>query len=86
MRTIDKIISKIVLPTISIVVVLLVFIFVISAKNTTRENNGYIRVINCVISTPATKRTQSDIEKCYTSVERDLKIHLQRYDTSAFRR
>jgi hypothetical protein len=85
MKVADKIISKIALPTIAIAGVLLILLIVISTKGATQENNGYIRVINCVISVPAKTRTQADIESCYTKVEKDLGIKLQRYDTSSYR-
>lgn len=52
------------------------------ANNTiqSKENNGYTRVINCIISKNATERIQSDIEECYRVVENEIGIKLQRYD------
>lgn len=38
------------------------------------------RVNNCILSKNANTRTQSDIESCYKVVERDLGVHLKRYD------
>lgn len=80
MTKVDKIMSKVALPIIALAGLLLVTFIVIDARSTTTENNGYIRVINCVISIPATVRTQDDIETCYDTVEKELGIKLQRYD------
>ena len=85
MKIYEKVIGKIALPVLAMAAALLIFVAVLSTQNTNKENNGYIRVINCVISIPAKVRTQADIEKCYKSVEKDLDIQLQRYDTSSYR-
>lgn len=85
MKVLDKVIAKTALPILAVAGVILTLFFVISINGATQQNNGYIRVINCVISIPATKRTQTDIEHCYTTVEQNLGIHLQRYDTSSYR-
>ncbi len=85
MKAIDRVFSKLALPILGIAGVLLILTIVLSTKQATSENNGYIRVINCVISIPATLRTQEDIERCYKTVENDLGIKLQRYDTSSYR-
>lgn len=83
MGTMDKIIGKVALPLIMVAGVLLLVTIVLSTRSTSTENNGYIRVINCVISVPATTRTQADIEDCYQKVEKDLGIKLTRYDSRA---
>ena len=85
MTKVDKIMSKVALPIIALAGLLLVTFIVIDARGTTTENNGYIRVINCVISIPATVRTQDDIETCYNKVEKELGIKLQRYDSSGYK-
>ena len=54
--------------------------FLLKSNNTTQENNGYLRVINCVSTVPGSQRTANDIEKCYQSVENDLNVTLQRYN------
>lgn len=61
---------------------LLIFAIANSDNNTTTENNAYIRVSNCVLSIPATDRTQQDIEQCYQEVEEDLSLEseLHRYN------
>lgn len=86
MKKTDKIVGRLALPLIALAAILLILAEVSTAKNTTTDNNGYIRVINCVMSTPSTIRTQEDIEKCYKTVEKDLGIKLQRYDTSNYRK
>lgn len=86
MRATEKIIAKIALPTIAIAAALIIVLFVASARATNNESNAYIRVINCIISIPATERTQNDIENCYINVERDLDVELKRYDTSGYRK
>ena len=74
--------SKIALPII-IVAAGLMFLFIVAdARGTSNENNAYIRVINCIVSYNAADRTQEQIEKCYSTVENDLSIKLQRYDSS----
>lgn len=80
----DKTIAKFATPVLAAIGVLMVAIFFVVIKSSTQENNGYIRVINCVISIPAKTRTQSDIENCYSKVEKDLGLKLQRYDTGRF--
>lgn len=77
--------GKFALPIIGIAAVLLIVAMILATQNINKDNNGYIRVINCVISIPASVRTQADIEHCYSTVEKDLGIHLQRYDTSSYR-
>ncbi len=84
MKTTDRIMNKVALPIIVVAGLLVVVALVLDTRGATTENNGYIRVINCVISIPATVRTQKDIEKCYETVESDLGIKLQRYDTSSY--
>lgn len=46
------------------------------------QNNGYIRVTNCILSSPLVNgtRPESLIDGCYTRVEHDLNIKLQRYN------
>ena len=78
----DKIIPKIALPIIVIAALLLVFWSVNEGRRTSEENNAYIRVINCIVSHNASVRTQENIEGCYVNVEKDLDIHLKRYDSS----
>ncbi len=82
MKTTDRVMAKVGLPLIAAAGFLLVIAFVLSIKTTNKENNAYIRVINCIISENAVSRTQSDIEACYSSVEGQLHVKLQRYDNS----
>ncbi len=82
MKKVDKVINKIALPILAIAAMLLILVFVLGIKSKNEENNGYIRVINCIISIPATTRTQGDIESCYQTVENQTGVKLQRYDTS----
>lgn len=86
MKVADRVISKIAMPVIIAAGILLIAWIVLDAKGTTTETNGYIRVINCVISVPAGTRTQGDIETCYIKVEKELNIKLQRYDSSGYKR
>lgn len=46
------------------------------------QNNGYIRVTNCILSSPLQNGTRpvSLINECYTRVEHDLGIKLTRYN------
>ncbi len=81
-RTADNILQKIALPVIAIAGIMLITAFVVSTKNTGEQNNAYIRVINCIVSYPATSRTQDDVEQCYKTVESELGVTLQRYDSS----
>lgn len=81
-KTLDKIIPKIAIPIIVVAALLMVFVVVDGGRKTSEEDNAYIRVINCIVSYNASDRTQADIEKCYLTVEGDLGIHLQRYDSS----
>lgn len=80
---IEKVILKIALPVIALAAGVLIMFFLLDTRDTSKQNNGYVRVINCVISVPATVRTQQNIENCYEAVEKDLNITLQRYDTEA---
>jgi hypothetical protein len=84
MKSIEKIYSKIALPIIGVAGILLILVFVLATKGQSKENNGYIRVINCIISIPATTRAQEDIETCYSTVEKQVGVKLQRYDTSDY--
>lgn len=54
--------------------------FIIDGRATDNQNNGYVRVINCIISVPANTRTKDDINNCYVEVETDLGIKLERYN------
>lgn len=81
-NTLNKIIPKIAIPVMVVAALLIVFVVVDGSRKTSEENNAYIRVINCIVSYNASDRTQADIEKCYLTVEHDLDIHLQRYDSS----
>lgn len=81
-NTLNKIIPKIAIPVMIVAALLIVFVVVDGGRKTSEENNAYIRVINCIVSHNASDRTQADIEGCYLTVERDLDIHLQRYDSS----
>jgi Skp family chaperone for outer membrane proteins len=74
--------KKIGLPLIVLAGIVLILSFVASSKSTGEENNAYIRVINCIVSYPATQRTQTNIEECYKTVEDQMHVHLQRYDSS----
>lgn len=82
MSLLDRIINKIAIPVIVTAAIMIVAFMVASSKGTSEQNNAYIRVINCIVSYPATVRTQMDVEQCYVTVERDLNIKLQRYDSS----
>jgi hypothetical protein len=84
MTRIDKVIQKVAIPVIALASGLLIVFYVSSAKETSHENNGYIRVINCIISENITTRTKTDIEQCYQTVEAQTGVHLQRYDTSSY--
>lgn len=79
---VEKLVQKIALPVIAAAAILLIFGMVVSSQNTANENNAYIRVINCIVSQNISTRTQDQIEQCYVTVERDLDIRLQRYDSS----
>lgn len=82
MKITDRVLNKIALPLITVAGLLMILAFVVSAKEKNTENNAYIRVINCIVSYPATSRTQQNIEQCYQIVEHQLNIKLQRYDSS----
>lgn len=84
-QTADKIIPRIAVPLIITAAVLLIVFMISDSRNTSTQNNAYIRVINCIVSYNATERRQEDIESCYRTVEYDLDIKLQRYDSSAQR-
>lgn len=60
----------------------MVVLFMAASKNSSdaKENTAYVRVINCIISKNANQRTQTDIEKCYSVIERDFGLKLVRYD------
>ena len=81
-NTLNKIIPKIAIPVMIVAALLIVFVVVDGSRKTSEENNAYIRVINCIVSHNASGRTQTDIERCYLTVEGDLDIRLQRYDSS----
>lgn len=78
----DKVFQTIAPTVIMLAVVLLIIPIVLQSKITSRENNAYIRVINCVLSYTANERTTNDIENCYTTIENQLNTRLQRYDNS----
>lgn len=80
MTTFERVINKIAPVVLVAAGLVLIAFFVIQSGATNTENNGYVRVINCIISIPATKRTQTDINNCYADVEKELGIHLQRYN------
>lgn len=70
------------LPYALILIGILIALIMIS-ENSSRstENNGYVRVINCIIFKGNSQtRTRDDIEDCYRAVENDLHITLDRYD------
>lgn len=85
MKTLDKVMAKIGIPIIIVAAAFFMILSVESSRDISRENNGYVRVIDCVISTPGTVRTKEDIENCYKKVEKELGIKLQRYDTSSYK-
>lgn len=82
-QTTEKVISKIAIPVIIAAGMLLITALVLTSQGTTNQNNAYIRVINCIVSYNANERKQSDIDNCYKTLERDLGITLQRYDSSS---
>lgn len=45
-------------------------------------NNAYIRVTNCILSTPPNQRGKAQIDQCYDRVEADLGVQLQRYNNT----
>lgn len=81
-KALDKVMPTIALPVIVAAGLLLVILLIASTRGTSEQNNAYIRVINCIVSYNASERTQDDIENCYVTVERDLDVRLQRYDSS----
>jgi len=60
--------------------VMIILVIIADSRGTTKQNNAYVRVINCIVSKNANTRTQDDIEQCYQIVERESNIKLQRYD------
>lgn len=82
MNKTDRVMAKFALPLIALAGVLLIIAIASSTKTTSEQNNAYIRVINCIVSYPATSRTQDDVEGCYRTVEREMNTRLQRYDNS----
>lgn len=48
----------------------------LESKNRTNQNAAYIRAIACIVATPATTRTQADIDKCYENIEQDTGFNL----------
>lgn len=81
-KTVNKIFPTIALPIIAVAGVLLIVLMLADTRGKNNENNAYIRVINCIVSYNASDRTQEQIENCYVTVEHDLNIKLQRYDSS----
>lgn len=46
-----------------------------------KQTNAYTRVSNCILGKSAyTPVKQSDVEKCYQTVEKDAHIKLKRFD------
>jgi hypothetical protein len=45
-----------------------------------RNNTAYVRVQNCILSIPATSRTEENIDHCYSVIEREFQTKLTRYD------
>lgn len=82
MKTTDRVMGKIAIPVIMVAGLLLIAAMISSARGTSKENNAYIRVINCIVSHNVGGRTQEDIKRCYMTVENDLQIDLKRYDSS----
>lgn len=83
----EKIIQKLALPLIVIAAVFIMLAFVFMTKSKVDENNGYVRVINCIIVLHSEHDTQpvaNDIENCYVQVEQQMHIKLQRYDTNVY--
>ena len=63
-------------------IMLMVLIFQVNkTKYAVKETAAYTRVSNCVIAKVANPpTTQEDVEKCYTQVEKDSHIPLERFD------
>lgn len=78
----DKLMLRIAIPTIASAGILIVVALILGTQNTSSENNAYLRVVNCIVSHNAKERQQVDIEECYVTVENELNIKLQRYDSS----
>ena len=49
-------------------------------RERTEQNEAYVRVTNCILSTPPAQRGQNDINHCYEKVEKDFGVKLQRYN------
>lgn len=77
----DKFFERFSLFIILLAGITLIGYFIVDSRNTTNQSNGYVRTINCILSVPATTRTKTDIDNCYTQVEQDLGIKLQRYNS-----
>lgn len=75
----EKAISKIAPFVIFFAGIIIILLVVTDIRGTSRQNNGYVRVINCIVEIPATVRTEEDIDRCYEVVEKDLGITLKRY-------
>lgn len=64
---------------------LLLVVLIIQLGKTSEQvsdTQAYTRVTNCVVSKVANPpTTQEAIELCYTQVEKDTGVHLQRFDT-----
>lgn len=75
----EKFISKIAPFVIFFAGIIIILLVVTDIRGTSRQNNGYVRVINCIVEVPATVRTEDDIDHCYEVVEKDLGITLKRY-------
>lgn len=68
------------MPVIITGAITVVFFIVSSTENTSKETNSYIRITNCILSIPATTRTQEDIARCYDFVESEQGGDLVRFD------
>lgn len=59
-----------------------IYVRITTNHSTGLQNNAYIRVTNCILSTPPATRGKVEIDSCYTTVEHDLNIKLQRYNNT----
>lgn len=75
----DKIIPKIAIPLIVFAGMLVITLTVNEQTEVGNNTNAYIRVIECIVSQDTTTHNQADVENCYTTVEKNFNIKLQRY-------
>lgn len=73
-KVVDFVFYMILLITVFIVVFFIVRLTILG-----KENNSYMRSMNCIASVSPTERTPEYVQECYSKAEQANKVKLERY-------